>query len=166
MQWLPIEAVPPGYEASRAGEVRNARTKRIIQPHMNQNGNVYVGLMHNGRQIKLSLPKLIAQMFLPRPVGFIDEFNTAINIDGDKWNCAVGNLAWRPRWFAVEYSRQFVEPYHRHINKPLRLCGTDMEFPTSFEAATFYGLLERQLIEAMHQDRPVWPTMLKFEMIE
>lgn len=166
MQWLAIEAVPPGYEANRAGEVRNARSRRIIKPAMNQTGNVYIGLMGARRQVKLSLPKLIADMFLPRPVGFFDVFNTPINLDGDKWNCSVGNLAWRPRWFAMEYTHQFVHPFPHPINRRMRPVGTDMVFDNSFEAATFYGLLERNLIEAIHQGRSVWPTNLIFEIVD
>ena len=71
--------------------------------NMNQYGVVFVGLFNRG-QHKKGVARLVAQAFIERN---FPAYNTPINIDGDRWNNSVNNLAWRPRWFAVKYNRQF-----------------------------------------------------------
>jgi hypothetical protein len=109
------------------------------------------------------LARLVAKAFLPTPP---KAFDTPINLDGDRYNCAVDNLMWRPRWFAIQYHRQFIEkpPYGR-INRPLRAIDDSEVYSTSLDAAIAYGALERDLIRSVFDETYVWPIHKQFELV-
>ena len=58
-EWYTISEFP-GYEISNVYDVRNKKTQRILTPHRNQNGNVFVVLRDDdGRQRSRSVKKLL-----------------------------------------------------------------------------------------------------------
>lgn len=159
--WRPIEGFP-GYSVNSLGHVRNDGTGRLLTTRLNQYGVPYVGLMRDWKQHIRSLPRLVARAFLSTPS---DIFDTPINLDGNRTNCAIDNLMWRPRWYAVLYIRQFEERYENPIEEPIKATNDDEIFYNSFEAACRYGLLEREVVMSVVNTTPTWPTYQFFEIV-
>jgi hypothetical protein len=160
--WVWIDGFPD-YSVSNEGKVRHDSNLRLVKPQINQLGVVYVGLMRDHEQKQRVLARLVADAFLPRT---LEAFNTPINLDGDRFNCAVDNLMWRPRWFAIRYNRQFREPYYGRINHPLRSVDDSEVHLSSLDAAIRYGLLERDICLSIEHNTLVWPTYQQFEIME
>lgn len=164
-EWVPVVGFP-GYSVNPLGQVRNEYTGRVLHTRVNQYGVPYVGLMLDGRrhQSVRSLPRLVAEAFIPQTNKI---FDTPINLDGDRMNCQVENLAWRPRWYAVYYVNQFAkERYPNPINAPIRNVQTGEEFPNSLSAACRYGVLEREVVLSILNHTLAWPAFQEFELIE
>jgi hypothetical protein len=119
--------------------------------------------MRDGVQKHRSVPLLVAKAFLPEPPG---PFDTPINLDGDRHNNHVENLAWRPRWFAIKYNQQFKYPYPSSIMSPLQDLKTGEVSENSFECAKRYGLLEHDLVLSILTRTYVWPTYQEFGILE
>jgi hypothetical protein len=64
-----------------------------------------------------------------------------------------------PRWFAVKYNRQFVEPYYAPIDRQIRNVKTGEVFVNSLECAKWYGVLEEDLVESIGYNTYVWPIL-------
>lgn len=160
--WVPVTDFP-GYSVNPLGQVRKDSTKRVLHTRINQYGVPYVGLMRNWKQCIRSLPRLVASAFVPVPNAI---FDTPINLDGDRTNCRVDNLAWRPRWYAVNYVNQFTDRYSNPIAAPIRAIDTKETFSNSLEAACRYGLLEREVVLSILNRTLAWPTFQQFELIE
>lgn len=158
--WAPVQDFP-GYSVNTLGQVRKDSSGRILQTRLNQYGVPYVGLMRDSRQCIRSLPLLVATTFLPSPSNI---FDTPINLDGDRTNCAVDNLMWRPRWYAIKYADQFEERYINPIKAPIRAIESREVFNNSLEAACRYGLLEREVVMSVLNRTPTWITYQMFEL--
>jgi len=161
MDWVPVEGFP-GYSINPLGQVSKDSTGRLLVSRYNQYGVPYVGLMREWQQCSRSLPRLVARAFLPRPS---DIFDTPIQIDGDRSNCRMDNLMWRPRWYAVQYNRQFDDRYDHPINSPVRAINERERFPNSLDAACRYGLLEREVVLSIRNRTLAWPTYQSFELV-
>lgn len=160
-QWKPI----PGfeYDVSNYGRIRSEKSGRILALTVNQYGVVCVGMMKDGDQKHRSVSLLVARAFLDTP---FESFDTAINLDGDRWNNHVNNLMWRPRWFAVKYNRQFREPYRFSIPNRIEDIKTGEISENSFDCAKRYGLLEEDLVLSIFNRTYCWPTYQEFRAIE
>lgn len=158
--WSVIEGFE-NYSVSNFGRVRSNWSERILVAYPNQSGLVQVGLMLNGKQYHRSVPLLVAKAFIPQPSG---PFDTPINLDGDRHNNHVDNLAWRPRWFAIKYNKQFKEPYENHIPEPIEDIKTGEVSEDSLECAKRYGLLENEIVMGILNNITVWPTYQKFKV--
>lgn len=158
--WVEVDGFPD-YSVNPLGHVRNNFTKRRLFPRFNQYDVPYVGLMRNGRQCIRSLPRIVAQAFLPQPNPI---FDTPIQKDGDPNNCSADNLEWRPRWYAVYYKNQFKDPYENPINVRIRVVGERKTYRSSLEAAQAFGLLEREVVLSILNHTPAWPTYQQFEV--
>lgn len=157
-QWKSIRLFP-GYSVSDHGRIRTDRSGRILSLSISQYGLVQVGMMQNGEQKHRSVPLLVAKAFVPEIRG---PFDTPINLDGDRRNNRVENLAWRPRWFAIKYNQQFKYPYENPITEPIFDLKTGDLSENSFECAKRYGLLERDLVFSILNRTYVWPTYQEF----
>jgi hypothetical protein len=151
------------YSVSTHGCIRNDRFDKLLVLNQNQYGVVYVGLMRYRRQYHRSVPLLVARAFLA-PVSKI--FDTPINRDGDRWNNAVENLLWRPRWFAIRYHQQFRYPYLYPIPYRIRDVKTGEISENSFECAKRYGLLESDVVQSISARTYVWPTYQEFQVFQ
>lgn len=160
--WTPISGFPK-YSVNSLGQVRHDRTGHLLHPQTNQRGMPYMVLMRESRHASRSLALLVARAFLP-PLS--EAFDTPINLDGDRFNCAVSNLAWRPRWFALQYHRQFKERYFNPILVPIKNLDTGEEFPDGLEACIRYGLLERDLFLSIANQTVPWPLMNRFDVVD
>lgn len=161
-EWVALDEFP-GYSVSPLGWVRKDSTGRVLCMRINQYGVPYVGLMRNWRQNNRVLPRLVASVFVPQPNQY---FDTPINLDGDRMNNRVDNLAWRPRKYAVHYVNQFKDPYPNPITTPVREADTDEEFPNSLAAACYYGLLEREVVLSILNQTIAWPTYQRFVLVD
>jgi len=129
---------------------------------MNRECILTVGMMYCGSQFRRSVPVLVANEFVP---GGTEYFDTPIHLDGDPWNARANNLAWRPRWFAVKYKRQFANGYGVLIDRRIRNIQTGEVFADSFECAKWYGVLEQDLYESINIRTFVWPVLQNFEVM-
>lgn len=159
--WEPIDEFP-GYSVSDSGDVRNDDTGRILSVTPNQHGVAQVGLMNNRVQYKRGVALLVATAFI-EPEN--EQFNTPINLNGDRMDNRVENLMWRPRWFAITYHRQFHNDL-RGFKKPIIEINTLEQFDTSWDAAIKYGLIDREIMLAALNRTYVWPTYQEFRVLE
>ena len=153
----------PGYSVSVFGTVRNDDTGRMMKLLVNPHGVVFVGLTRSRVQYRKAVALLVADAFVPRPIR--KAFDTPINLDGNRWNNTVENLTWRPRWFAIKYVQQFKHNI-RGFTVPVEETRTGEQFPTSWEAAIKYGLLDREILIATLAHTHVWPTFQRFRVLE
>lgn len=158
--WVPLGAFP-GYSVNPLGQVRRDSSRRLLHVRSNKEGVRYVGMMRDGRQCVRALALLVAKTFIPQPKDVVD-FDTPINLDGDRTNCRVDNLLWRPRLYATHYFDQFEEPYENPIEVPIRDAETDETYPNSFVAACRNGLLEREVVLSVLNNTWAWPTWQRF----
>lgn len=160
--WKPIPDFP-GYSISDQGRVKAEKSGRILAQFENQFGLVCIGMVQGGVQKHRSVPLLVARAFLPSES---DIFDTPINLDGDRHNNAVWNLAWRPRWFAIKYNQQFKHPYESHIDRLIEEMTTGDVANNSFECAIQYGLLESDVVMSIFNNTYVWPTYQEFRIYQ
>lgn len=159
-EWAAIEGFP-SYGVNRLGQVCNFSTGRILRLQQNQYGVVFVGMLDaDGWQKQRSVVRMVAHAFLPQD---LEAFDTPIQIDGDRWNCEVGNLAWRPRWFAIRYHQQFKRRYPFSIQAPIRDIGSGDIYRDSWVVVRTFGLLEEDLVVSIELRTYVWPTYQIFE---
>jgi hypothetical protein len=161
-QWRLIENFD-GYSISNLGRVRTDKTERILRQNENQFGLLQVGMMRDGVQYHRSVPLLVAKAFI-----FESRvpFNTPINLDGDRHNNQVDNLAWRPRWFARRYNRQFRYPYANPIMDPIIDLKSRDVYENSWDCAQKNGLLHDDLVLSILNRTYVWPTYQEFDIYE
>lgn len=152
----------PDYSINPLGQVRHDKNERLVAPRLNQYGVPYVGLMRGWKQEIRSLARMVALTFLYIPS---EIFNTPIQLDGNPLNVRLDNLMWRPRWYAVQYKRQFKKRYDNPVNDPVHAIQEREVFKTSFEAAKRYGLLEREVVLSIINRTPAWPTYQQFELV-
>jgi hypothetical protein len=168
MEWRQIEEFPR-YSVSDSGKVRNDATDRIMAMQVNQRGILYVGLVRSPDlpQRKRSVALLVAEAFMEPHEP--PTFNTVIHLDGNFMNCAVDNLMWRPRWFAVKYHRQF-KPFdttpHPAISSRIQDRRTGVIYRNSMDAAMRCGLLDKEIFTCWLNHTPVWPTYQEFIVLE
>ena len=161
--WVVIPGFPK-YSVNTLGQVVHDRTGYQVRPQPNKDGDgVYVGMMQGRFQRKRSLAPLVASIFIPQPA---EAFDTPINLNGDRYDCSVENLMWRPRWFAIQYHQQFTVGAVSRASRPIRDLATDEVLPDTFTAATLYGLLELDVINSIYARTYVWPTYKQFDFIE
>lgn len=159
-EWRPIIDFPD-YSVSNHGDIRNDTTDRLLRVQTNTTGVCIVGLRRDNRAFKRSVPLIVATAFKPNPGPL---FTTPINLDGDKRNNHFGNLAWRPRWFAYDYTTQFNRKplVHRF---PIEEMDTGEIFYSVRDVAITFGLLEEHIIHAAPTHRPVFPTNQRFRFV-
>ena len=162
MRWKPIRDFP-GYSVSESGLIRSDRSGRILAQSENQYGLVCIGMVKDGVQQHRSVPLLVAKAYLSRQ-GVGAAFDTPINLDGNRHNNNVWNLAWRPRWFAVKYNRQFVHPYHNPIRGLVEDIESGEVYNNSWECAIQNGLLEEDLVISILNRTYVWPTYRMYQI--
>jgi hypothetical protein len=158
-RWVPLLDYP-GYYISDEGRVRN-RKDRFMRIHLNNRGRPFIGLMVNGEQVKRGLALLVAQTFILPPRA---DFTTPIHLDGNPINCEAQNLQWRPRWFALEHSRQFHLDLGNH--GPVRHTKTGIVYHSIWEVVLKYGLLYNDVLLSIINKTYVFPWMGFFEWVD
>lgn len=152
-----------GYSVSDAGTIQNDHTGRIMRTYSNTRGIEIVGLMHRGVQHKRSVAVLVADAFI-RTARSI-RFDTPINLDGDRSNNRVTNLAWRPLRFAQQYHRQF-QFGPQGFARPVQNMQTEEVFETTWDACIAKGLIEKELVMSILNRTYVFPLYQTFRLLE
>lgn len=165
-EWVPIEEFPD-HSLNPEGEIINNISGDFRRPSRNQQGIVMVNFTNHYQQRVRSLAVLVAKTFLSRE-GVPDHFNTPIHLNGDKSDCRASNLAWRPRWFAVMYHKQFsfdhfMEP---RFNIPIQLIETGEVFDNTWDAAMKYGMLEVDIAIGTANGTPVPLQYYHFDFLD
>lgn len=88
--WKTIPSSKGLYEANENGEIRNASTKRVLKPTINNKGYHQIRLKEQSSTL---VHRLIAETFIPNP----DNKPEIDHIDSDTSNNAVSNLRWVTR---------------------------------------------------------------------
>ncbi len=122
---------------------------------------VYVPLVRDGEKHTRSIKLLVATAFVP---GRSNIFDTPINKDGNKKNNYAENLVWRPRWFAIKYSRQFLSDYKHIARGPVYLLNTEIVYKTIYDASISNGLLFIEVFRSAYSQTPVFPTEQRFRI--
>ncbi len=92
-EWKPITSLDGKFHVSSLGNVKNAKSGRVLKQRVNKNGYSQVALKPNGRNggdICLKVHREVATAFIPNPEGK----PTVNHIDGNKLNNQVSNLEW------------------------------------------------------------------------
>lgn len=167
-QWVNLEHLGYSrYAISSFGNVASNRTGECLTISRNQTGTYRVSLISDSDKVQrqLSVPLLVARTFVPIEDELVDRFNTPINLNGRRNDNRAENLLWRPRWFAIKYHQQFHNG-RRGFEVPIIETETEEAFPTSWEAATKYGLIDREIMLAIsNREGQVFPTNQKFELM-
>lgn len=158
-EWLPVENFPD-YVVSNFGYVQNAMTGRFMSRSPVQHGTMTVAMMRNGRQYRRSVSGLVAQTFLELPPR--DDFNTPTHLDGDRNNCRVDNLVWRPRWFAINFHIERRDNPFKGWTRDIRLNVTGEVFDTLSVPAEKYGLLEQEIHRSLVNGHLCFPHGFTF----
>jgi len=142
--WLVIADFPK-YEVSDQGNVRNRKTKRLVQLQDNRAGGIMVRLYRDGQGYSRLVRRLVARAFLPIGDEHVDA--APIHLDGDYRNCAADNLDWRPRWQARVRTLQ-----HRRVTPmrdiPYRDIDTGEMWENSLAAANAVDGIESWLVRS------------------
>lgn len=163
IDWEEIEEFPD-YAVNTLGEIHNIKSGMPRKNSTNQNGIVKISLYQNGRElITRSVAILVAEAFCD---GRTEFFNTPIHLDGDRENCRADNLMWRPRWFAVQYHRQFLSPEFHNSNVHIVDIDTGKEYYSVKEACMELGLYYNDVYRSYVHETPIPLTRQEFRLIE
>lgn len=152
----------PDYSVSNWGRVANEKTGRPMALSRNQQDYVKVSLVNNrGDRRTAQVNHLVASVFLQPPPSAA--FDTLIHLDGNKDHTFATNLAWRPRWFALQYHKQFIDraPF---VPEPVWDGETREQFFDSRHAAKKFGLLEKDIFRSTCTGIRVFPTGQTFRI--
>lgn len=152
----------PNYSISDLGNVLNNSTRRDMRLTMTRQGDIKVGLVKGGTQFTRSVKVLVAEAFVS---GRSDLFDTPIQLNGHQNDNQAHNLAWRPRWFAWKYTRQFSEPSDIHEAGPIYDVDTRERYTDVYEAAIINGLLCKDIWNSLNLGRPCFPTNQVFAFV-
>ena len=153
----------PLYEVSNLGRFVNRDSDMIVQTSLTLQGDQKIGLYIGDVQHTRMVKRLVAETFVQ---GRTHIFDTPLLRDGNRMNCSAANLLWRPRWFTVQYSRQFREKKPFYDQGPL--VELDDEgivlgaYSNTIDAGIINGLLWKDVWKSLHTREPVFPTGQRF----
>lgn len=144
------------YQVSNLGHIWNVVFKRPMKPSRTQAGHLKISLIDDdGVRRHVGVARLVAQAFVEPPNYLCTE---VILLDGDLFNVAAYNLAWRGPRTAYLYARQM------HNEQPdamyvlgVRNLTTGATYKNIIEAGTTEGLLFWEILLSCHDQRKVPP---------
>jgi hypothetical protein len=160
-QWRPVENFPK-YEISNYGEIVNVDTARPMKYRMNGHGSLIVDLTRDDGQYTRSVRHLVAKAFVE---GRNDIFDTVILKDGNQQNCTSLNMAWRPRWFAIEYRRQFKEVQMEIQEYGPLIDNEGVRYQTVQDAAVVNGCLMRDIFRGLLNQDTIFPDWKIYQLL-
>ena len=162
--WKTIKEFP-NYEVSNLGRIHNKNDGRLMSISHNNYGHSKITLASESdhHRYTRSVTQLVAQLFVEKPNDLCD---TVVILDGDLFNIAAHNIAWRPRWFAWSYSRQLKtqQPLNYH-NLPVVNTVTGDTYVSIVEAGIAEGLLFIDIWKSTYMNNSIFPHGHSFEII-
>jgi hypothetical protein len=152
--WKTIPSFP-NYAVSNYGRVFNIKKDVEMVLSRNQDGTLTVGLSREGLQRRRSVKVIVAELFVD---GQSDLFDTVIHLDGDDTNIFAHNLAWRPRWFAWKYRKQFDNIPGWAYTGPVVDRVNGQSFGSIIDAACNTGSLLDDIRASLSTGKAVFPT--------
>jgi hypothetical protein len=153
----------PDYAVSSEGEVHNIKTGMPRKTSINQQGIVKISLYQGRELITRSVAVMVAEAFCEGQTEF---FNTPIHLDGDRENCRAANLMWRPRWFAVQYHRQFQNEVFHKMDVHIEEVGSGKEYYSVKEACMDLGLYYNDVYRSYLYEQQIRLTRHEFVLVE
>ncbi|WKW86872.1 HNH endonuclease [Gordonia phage Conley] len=157
--WHEVEGFP-NYVINPDGELKSVASGQLKNSRINNYGDRIVDLYRDGRQHTRKVALLVAQAYLEPPP--TEAYNSVIQHDGDRGNCAVGNLSWRPRWFVVLYNQMFKE---RAKDVSVIHHPSEEIFGTLREACIKFGLVEKNAYVNILNGDPIFPLKGTLEIL-
>lgn len=154
----------PDYVVDRDGTVYNSRGS-VRRPSLTQDGAVKITLYREGKPYTKSLPLLVAKTHLYNDHD-PEIFDTPIHLDNNPQNNHVDNLAWRPRWFAVKYQRQYWNREYRFAKTSVIDEQTGEVYKTLLEVCQKFGFLYIDVINSCTRGTHVFPSWKSFAFYE
>jgi hypothetical protein len=151
------------YLISSNGDVMNRSTRELMSPSFNNFGDLKISLIDDQEVRKTkTVALLVSDAFLTPP----DERCThVINLNGDKTNVWVGNLALRPKWFAWRYTRQLKQQQQvNYYVVPVMDLGSGIHYKNVIVAGMTNGLLFGDVWRSARTGSAVYPTRMHFSV--
>lgn len=162
-RWHELEEFPD-YAVSSMGEIVNIKTGMPRRTSVNQQGIVKISLYKNGKElITRSVAVMVAEAFCE---GQTFLYNTPIHLDGDRLNCRADNLMWRPRWFAVQYHRQFLSKEFHASDVHIVELNSGKEYYSNKEACMDLGLYYNDVYRSYVHEQPIPLTGEEFRLVQ
>ena len=147
--WVKVDGIP--YMVSIHGRVRSmSSTPRILRPKYGATGSCVVRLLIPGSGISLrSVPKLVADTFLPNP----NNLPRLRFKDGNKDNCRADNLEW------VDYKRATQKKKPRKKSEKTLM-------KEALAVATAQASWDKLTYAQQQEELRIWKAQLKTSFIE
>lgn len=154
----------PDYAVSSLGHIHNIKSGMPRKLSINQYGIVKISMYKNRRElITRSVAIMVADAFCEGKTEF---FNTPTHLDGDRENCRADNLMWRPRWFAVQYHRQFESDVFHKMDVHIQDVDTGKEYYSVKECCIDLGLYYNDVYRSYIHEIQIPLTRQEFRLIE
>ena len=162
--WKPIIGFEDAYEVSTLGRVRSV--DRIVERGGQRmrvkgkmrvlckkwSGHLYVTLRRNGETINKSVHRLVAEAFIPNPLG-LPEVN---HKDEKPWNNSVDNLEWCDRHYNVVYGTA-IQRRAEKVSTPVAQYTRDgvlvARFKSAREAERVLGIKHHHIMSCVRGDK-------------
>lgn len=154
----------PNYRISNLGNVINRRRGTFMATSVSNFGHTKVSLSNEGSRHTRSVALLVAEAFVERPDVLCD---SVVVLNGDLSDVRADNLAWRPAWFAWQYSRQLkcVPPLH-YTDLKIINEHTEQIYPSIVDAGITEGLLWADIWQSTYTGKQLYPYRHSFKIYE
>lgn len=144
------------YVVSDHGRVINTTTLKDCSMSTATGGDVRVNLMGPHQMHTRSVKKIVAQAWVPKP----DEvtFDTAMILNGDRWDLRSENIVWRPRWYVMKWAQQWdlrQEVLREYTGRRVWNATRGFVYDSIVEAGIADGVLWEHILNAIEEADPV-----------
>lgn len=114
--WKSIKGYEGLYEVSNLGRIKSLwyGREKILKPYKNKDGYLQVILSKNGKVKNFRVHRLVAEAFIPNPMG-LPEIN---HLDENKANNVINNIEWCDRNYNINYGSRTERMAAARINYP------------------------------------------------
>lgn len=144
-EWKQVPEWEDCYEVSSFGRIRNAKTKILKNPDINNYGYARLQCYSKGVRAKLFIHKLVACLFIETPL----DTNLVVNHkDGDKLNNMVSNLEWVTKSYNSKHCYDIGLRVGKLEKIPTKLVtsdGTELFFESIAELGRSIGISAKRL---------------------
>jgi len=160
MNWSKIEEFAD-YSVSDEGLIRSDRYERFRNISRTAQGAAKVTLFKEDQAFTRSVALLVATAFVWNDYDPAI-FNTPIHLNNDLMDNRACNLAWRPRWFALKYQKQYYSEHYRFATTRVVDIETGICYRNLVEPCQEFGVLYVDVLRACTSGGYVFPTWKEF----